>query len=119
MSTQRYNNYYIYASRLIKCAERMMYLSAVIFLLNAFWPEVGTWNYWHIVLNFNTILLLLINASFIFVSWLNFTARGNKLAGSIDNAYGTALLKYWRMKNRVIVDFEFDTKDERPAVSHE
>lgn len=86
-----YYNYYIHAGRLAKIAEWLMYLSAVIFLLNAFCPTVRNWNYWHFAINLNTVLLLFINASLVLVSWLNFAARGNKLAGSIDNAYGTSL----------------------------
>lgn len=91
MSTQRYYNYYAYAGLMAKGAEYVMCMSAVIFLLNAFCQAVRNWCYWHYVLNLNTILLLLVNAALIIVSWLNFAARGNKLAGSIDNAFGTAL----------------------------
>ena len=91
MNTQRYYNYYIHAARLANGAEYAMYLSAIIFLLNAFCPNIRACNCWRFLLNFNTVLLLLINVSLIIVSWLNFAARANKLAGNIDNAYGTVL----------------------------
>ena len=74
-----------------KIAEVMMYASAAIFLLNALSLSVREWSYWHYILNLNTIILLVVNTALIVVSWLNFSARGNKLAGCIDNAYETAL----------------------------
>ena len=91
MIHSKYYSYYTYAGQIAKSAEWMMYVSAIIFLLNAFCPTVREWHYWHSVLNLNTILLLVINTALIVVSWLNFAARGNKLAGCIDNAYGTTL----------------------------
>ena len=89
--SSKYYSYYTHAGRIAKVAGWMMYASAVIFLLNAFCPPAREWPYWHYILNLNTIILLVVNTALIVVSWLNFSARGNKLAGCIDNAYGTTL----------------------------
>jgi hypothetical protein len=113
MSNSKYYNYYTHAGRIAKLAEWMMYASAVIFLLNAFSTTVRSWQYWHNVLNLNTFLLIVINMALIAVSWLNFAARGNKLAGCIDNAYDTTLAqepanpKYYDNNNVLNSDLKF------------
>lgn len=113
MSYSKYYSYYTYAGRIAKFAECMMYASAVIFLLNAFCPTVRSWQYWHNMLNLNTILLIVINTALIVVSWLNFAARSNKLAGCIDNAYGTTLAqepadpKYYDNNNVLDANLKF------------
>lgn len=113
MCRTKYYGYYAHAERLSKIAEWMMYASAIIFLLNAFCPSVRAWENWHYFLNSNTILLFVINTILIVVSWLNFAARGNKLAGCIDNAYGTTLAqepanaKYYDNNNVLNKDLKF------------
>lgn len=113
MSRAKYYSYYAHAERLSKIAEWLMYASAIIFLLNALCPSVRAWENWHYVLNSNAILLLVINTILIVVSWLNFAARGNKLAGCIDNAYGTTLAqepanpKYYDNNNVANKDLKF------------
>lgn len=91
MNMQRFNNYYTHAGRIAKTAECFMYVSAIVLLLNAFYPAIRGLCWWKYVINANTILLFLINIGLMIVSWLNFVARGNKLAGCIDDAYGTSL----------------------------
>lgn len=68
-----------------------MYISAVIILVNAFCDMSKEWRFWTIVLNVNTFILISISLMLVLVSWLNYSARGNKLAGCIDDAYGTCL----------------------------
>ena len=87
----KYYSYYTYAGRIAKTAEYLMYVSAIVFLLNAFCSTFRELSWWKFVINANTILLLVINLALMIVSWLNFVARGNKLAGCIDDAYGTSL----------------------------
>ena len=91
MKTIRYYNLYKEADCIVKIAEWMMFASAIIFLLNAFYPTVCRWDKWHYILNLNNIILIIVNALLVLVSWLNYTARGNKLAGCLDNAYNTVL----------------------------
>lgn len=90
MSMSKYYSYYTHAGRISKTVECFMYLSAAVFLFNACCPTIREFSWWKYVINANTILLLFINIGLMIVSWLNFVARGNKLAGCIDDAYGTS-----------------------------